>query len=55
MASLGHYFGLGKEKHRALEDSKMTIDVLKGCCTLLFLEEKFPALFPQLGMYSSYV
>ena len=40
MASLGNYFGLGQERHRAIEDCRMTIDVLKSCSTVLFLEEE---------------
>jgi len=40
MATLGKYFGLGQEKHRAIEDCQMTIEVLKKCCMTLFLEEK---------------
>lgn len=40
MASLGHYFGLGQERHRAIEDCRMTIEVLKSCSTVLFLEEE---------------
>jgi DNA polymerase III epsilon subunit-like protein len=40
MASLGNYFGLGKERHRAIEDCRMTVEVLKSCSTILFLEEE---------------
>jgi DNA polymerase III epsilon subunit-like protein len=40
MASLGNYFGLGKERHRAIEDCRMTIEVLKSCSTVMFLEEE---------------
>jgi len=40
MASLGNYFGLGQERHRAIEDCRMTIEVLKNCSTVLFLEEE---------------
>ena len=39
MASLGNYFGLGQERHRAIEDSRMTLDVLKNCAMTMFLEE----------------
>jgi DNA polymerase III epsilon subunit-like protein len=39
MATLGNYFGLGQERHRALEDCRMTIDVLKNCSLTIFLEE----------------
>lgn len=39
LASLGNYFGLGQERHRAIEDCRMNIDVLKNCSMILFLEE----------------
>jgi DNA polymerase III epsilon subunit-like protein len=39
LASLGSYFGLGKERHRAIEDIRMNIEVVKMCSTILFLEE----------------
>ena len=39
MATLGNYFGLGQERHRAIEDSRMTLDVLKNCAMIMFLEE----------------
>ena len=39
MESLGNYFGLGQERHRAIEDCQMTIEVLKKCSMTLFLEE----------------
>ncbi len=37
--SLGSYFGLGKERHRSLEDIKMNIEILKYCSTIMFLEQ----------------
>lgn len=37
--SLGSYFGLGKERHRSLEDIKMNIEILKSCSTVMFLEQ----------------
>eukprot|EP01114_Cavostelium_apophysatum_P016472 TRINITY_DN4694_c0_g1_i1.p1 TRINITY_DN4694_c0_g1~~TRINITY_DN4694_c0_g1_i1.p1 ORF type:complete len:439 (-),score=101.56 TRINITY_DN4694_c0_g1_i1:12-1298(-) len=39
MEALGHYFGLGTEKHRALSDCEMTIEVFKNACMTLFLEQ----------------
>jgi len=39
MSSLGNYFELGQEPHRALEDTKMTIEVFKNCCLTWFLEQ----------------
>ncbi|CAN6300220.1 unnamed protein product [Urochloa humidicola] len=38
LASLANYFGLGRQKHRSLDDIRMNIDVLKYCATVLFLE-----------------
>ena len=48
MASLGRFFGLGEEEHRALADARMTMEVVKHAGALLFLEEKsvFPTLDP---------
>lgn len=39
MATLGKYFGLGEEQHRAIDDCLMTIEVLKKCSMTLFMEE----------------
>jgi len=39
LASLGNFFGLGQEHHRAIEDCRMTLEVLKNCSTIMFLEE----------------
>jgi len=39
LQSLGTYFGLGQERHRAIEDARMNIEVLKNCSLTLFLEE----------------
>ncbi len=39
MATLGNYFGLGQERHRAIEDCRMTIEVLKNCSMTILLEE----------------
>eukprot|EP00470_Lotharella_oceanica_P001483 CAMPEP_0170173370 /NCGR_PEP_ID=MMETSP0040_2-20121228/6645_1 /TAXON_ID=641309 /ORGANISM="Lotharella oceanica, Strain CCMP622" /LENGTH=273 /DNA_ID=CAMNT_0010414523 /DNA_START=83 /DNA_END=901 /DNA_ORIENTATION=- len=44
MATLGHYFGLGAERHRALEDARMNIEVLKSCATVILLEENFASM-----------
>lgn len=48
IATLGHYFGLGAERHRALEDCRMNISVLQHCATVLLLEENFA--FLSLGL-----
>jgi len=40
LATLGRYFGLGEEKHRALDDIRMNIEVFKKCTLTLFLESK---------------
>uniref|UniRef100_A0ACD5TYR4 Uncharacterized protein n=1 Tax=Avena sativa TaxID=4498 RepID=A0ACD5TYR4_AVESA len=42
MASLANYFGLGKQKHRSLDDVRMNLEVLKYCATVLFLEASLP-------------
>ena len=39
MATLGRYFGLGEEKHRAIEDCEMTIEVFKKIALTLLLEQ----------------
>jgi hypothetical protein len=36
LASFGRLFGLGEETHRALDDVRMNIEVLKRCCTQVF-------------------
>eukprot|EP01097_Dermamoeba_algensis_P009426 TRINITY_DN662_c1_g1_i1.p1 TRINITY_DN662_c1_g1~~TRINITY_DN662_c1_g1_i1.p1 ORF type:complete len:413 (+),score=140.99 TRINITY_DN662_c1_g1_i1:43-1281(+) len=41
LASLGLYFGLGKETHRALEDIRMNIEVMKRASLTLLLEDSF--------------
>ena len=38
MASLGHFFGLGVEEHRALADARMTLEVLRNAGCICFLE-----------------
>ncbi|KAF3975622.1 hypothetical protein CMV_001130 [Castanea mollissima] len=42
MASLATYFGLGRQKHRSLDDVRMNLEVLKHCATVLFLESSLP-------------
>ncbi len=39
MASLGKLFGLGQEQHRAIDDCRMTIEVLKNCSMTMLMEE----------------
>ncbi|CAM0150283.1 unnamed protein product [Urochloa decumbens] len=46
LASLANYFGLGKQRHRSLDDVKMNIDVVKNCATVLFLEESLRGVVP---------
>jgi DNA polymerase III epsilon subunit-like protein len=46
MATLGKYFGLGIEKHRALDDSIMTFEVLKCISLSHMLECEMPTVFP---------
>ncbi|CAD6204404.1 unnamed protein product [Miscanthus lutarioriparius] len=50
LASLADYFGLGKQRHRSLDDVKMNIDVLKNCATVLFLEESLRGVLPVQNM-----
>ncbi|OQU92190.1 protein NEN1 isoform X2 [Sorghum bicolor] len=50
LASLANYFGLGKQRHRSLDDVKMNIDVLKNCATVLFLEESLRGVLPVQNM-----
>jgi DNA polymerase III epsilon subunit-like protein len=40
MASLGRFFGMGEEEHRALADARMTMEVVKHAGALIFLEER---------------
>ncbi|KAL6009067.1 hypothetical protein ACLOJK_022294 [Asimina triloba] len=42
MATLATYFGLGKQKHRSLDDVRMNIEVVKNCATVLFLVAGHP-------------
>ncbi|XP_062201363.1 protein NEN1-like [Phragmites australis] len=42
MASLANYFGLGRQRHRSLDDVRMNLEVLKYCATVLFLEASLP-------------
>ncbi|KAG6768415.1 hypothetical protein POTOM_027329 [Populus tomentosa] len=44
MATLAAYFGLGKQKHRSLDDVRMNLEVLKHCATVLFLESCLPSV-----------
>ncbi|XP_074590473.1 protein NEN1-like [Curcuma longa] len=46
MASLATYFGLGKQRHRSLDDVRMNLEVLKCCAAVLFLEVNIPNVFP---------
>lgn len=45
MATLGEYFGEGIEKHRALADCRMTLEVMKKVAWTLFLEQNAANVF----------
>ncbi|XP_028779101.1 protein NEN1-like [Neltuma alba] len=45
LATLARCFGLGPQTHRSLDDVRMTLDVLKHCAAVLFLESSLPEIF----------
>jgi len=47
MATLGRYFGLGTEKHRAIDDCEMTLAALKCIGLHNLLEREMPSTFPK--------
>ncbi|CAK9165905.1 unnamed protein product [Ilex paraguariensis] len=53
MATLAAYFGIGKQKHRSLEDVRMNLEVLKHCATVLFLESTLPSLLIKGKFHNS--
>lgn len=52
MASLASYFGLGNQMHRALDDVRMNLEVVKYCATVLFLESSLPDLLSASSVTS---
>lgn len=51
LVTLGLFFGLGQEKHRALEDVKLNLSVFKNIAMSLLLEKHYPK---QLDLYHLY-
>ncbi|CAA6661912.1 unnamed protein product [Spirodela intermedia] len=49
MATLASYFGLGKQKHRSLDDVRMNLEVFKYCATVLLLESSLPQVLSNDG------
>lgn len=47
--ALGQYTGQGVQRHRAIDDCRLTLSVLKSFCARLYLEETMPTLFPPIA------
>jgi len=49
LATLGDYFGLGQEEHRAMSDVRMNIEVMKRCSFMMFLNRH---IAPEAALFS---
>lgn len=46
--ALSQFTGHGASRHRAVDDCRRTLDVLKSVCARLYLETELPGLFPTV-------
>ncbi|GMY15587.1 protein NEN1-like isoform X2 [Fagus crenata] len=46
LATLANYFELEQQRHRALDDVRLNLEVVKNCAAVLFWESSLPEIFP---------